>query len=105
MRDPLQRFISAFVSKLVSRADENYHQFRDLVTSLHGVDLSPDANLAHSCLVFARLIGAQRDVKQIDRHFRPQYLNLGLDGPFRVYDPPPRGSRAGPELFFEMDGS
>jgi hypothetical protein len=84
VRDPLQRFLSAFISKLVFTGDENYHQFRDLVTSLHGVDLSADADLAQSCLAFARLIAAQQDVGQVDRHFRPQYVNLGLDGPFRI---------------------
>jgi len=84
VRDPLQRFLSGYISKVVTTYDEKYHQLRDLVTSLHGVDLSPEADLAKSCLAFARLIGGQKDTRQIDRHFRPQYLNLGFDGRFRV---------------------
>lgn len=84
VRDPLQRFISAFISKIFSHGDQNYRELRDLVTSVHGVDLSAQADPARSCLAFAKLIAAQTDVKQVDRHFRPQYLNLGYDGPFRV---------------------
>lgn len=84
VRDPLQRFVSAFISKIFSQGDQNYRELRDLVTSVHGVDLSAQANPARSCLAFANLIAAQEDVKQIDRHFRPQYLNLGCDGLFRV---------------------
>lgn len=84
VRHPLQRFVSAFISKMVSQDDQNYRELRDLVTSVHGVDLSARANPAKSCLAFAKLIAAQADVKQVDRHFRPQYLNLGYDGRFRV---------------------
>jgi hypothetical protein len=84
VRDPLQRFVSAFISKIFSQGDQNYREMRDLVTSVHGIDLSAQANPARSCLAFAKLIAAQADVKQIDRHFRPQFLNLGCDGRFRV---------------------
>lgn len=84
VREPLQRFISGFISKVVSKDDPQYRDFRDLVTSVHGVDLSADADPAQSCLAFAKLIDAQKDTKQIDRHFRPQYLNLGIDGRFRA---------------------
>jgi hypothetical protein len=84
VRDPLQRFLSGFISKVFSKDDPKYIELRDLVTSVHGVDLSPDADPAVSCLAFAKLIGAQTDTKTIDRHFRPQYLNLGCNGRFRV---------------------
>jgi len=84
VRDPLQRFVSAFISKMFSQDDQNYRELRDLVTSVHGVDLSAQANRGRSCLAFAKLIAAQADVKQVDRHFRPQYLNLGYDGRFQV---------------------
>lgn len=84
VRDPLQRFISAFISKIFSKDDANYIEFRDLVTSVHGVDLSADADPARSCLTFAKLFDGQKDPKQIDRHFRPQYLNLAADGRFRA---------------------
>jgi len=83
VREPLQRFISGFITKIVSHEDANYSDLRDLVTSIHDVDLSADADPAQTCLAFARLIDSQHDRKQIDRHFRPQYLNLGLDGTFR----------------------
>jgi len=84
VRDPLDRFVSGFISKIFSRDDAQYIELRDLLTSVHGVDLSADADPARSCLAFATVIAAQRDAKAIDRHFRPQYLNLGLDGGFRV---------------------
>ncbi len=84
MRDPLQRFLSGFVSKIFSRYDANYAELRDLLTSVHGVDPSPDADQAKSCLAFARVLGAQIDVNAIDRHFRPQHLNLASDGRFQV---------------------
>jgi hypothetical protein len=84
VREPLQRFISGFISKIFSKHDPNYHELRDLITSVHGIDLSAEADPALSCLAFAKLIDAQKEVKQIDRHFRPQYLNLGIDGRFRV---------------------
>lgn len=83
VRDPLQRFISGFISKIISHEDANYNDLRDLITSLHGIDLSADADPAQTCLAFARMIDSQRDRKLIERHFRPQYLNLGLDGRFR----------------------
>ncbi|HVZ54432.1 MAG TPA: sulfotransferase family 2 domain-containing protein [Pseudolabrys sp.] len=84
VRDPLQRLISAFISKILTRHDPNYRELRDRVTSLHGIDLSAQADPARSCLAFAKLVAVQEDPKQIDRHFRPQYLNLGFDGRFRV---------------------
>jgi len=84
VRDPLQRFLSGFVSKIFSKYDANYAELRDLLTSVHGIDLSPDANPAKSCLAFARVLGAQIDVNAIDRHFRPQHLNLASDGRFQV---------------------
>ena len=84
VREPLQRFISGFISKIFSEHDHKYLELRDLVTSVHGIDLSAEADPALSCLAFAKLIDAQQDTKQIDRHFRPQYLNLGIDGSFRV---------------------
>jgi Sulfotransferase family len=84
VRDPLQRFISGFISKIFSNYDSNYFDLRDLVTSAHGVDLSAEADPAQSCLAFAKLIDAQKNRKQIERHFRPQYLNLGMDGRFQI---------------------
>ncbi|HZQ13464.1 MAG TPA: sulfotransferase family 2 domain-containing protein [Pseudolabrys sp.] len=84
VRDPLHRFISGFVSKIFTRHDANYRELRDLVTSVHGIDLSAEADPAQACLAFAKLIDAQKDQKQIERHFRPQALNLADGGRFRV---------------------
>jgi len=84
VRDPLQRFLSGFISKIFSQHDPKYIELRDLLTSVHGVDLSADADPALSCLAFAKVVEAQKDTKQIERHFRPQYLNLGFDGHFRA---------------------
>jgi Sulfotransferase family len=84
VREPLQRFISGFVSKIFSKHDPNYCEMRDLVTSVYGVDLSANADPARSCLAFAKLIETQKDAMQLDRHFRPQYLNLLTEGRFRV---------------------
>ena len=83
VRDPLRRFVSAFMSKIYSGEDPNYFSLRDQLTSQHGIDLSPEANIANSCLRFARWIAAQNR-KTMDTHFRPQYLNLGADSRFAV---------------------
>jgi Sulfotransferase family len=84
VRDPLQRFVSAFISKVFTQHDANYADFRDLLTSIHGVDLSADADPAKSCLAFAKLVAAEKDIKHLDRHFRPQHLNLARDGRFPI---------------------
>jgi Sulfotransferase family len=82
VRDPVRRFISGFLSKIFSD-DPEYLSSRDALTSLYGIDLSPEANPAQSCLTFAKWIAAQ-DQKQLDPHFRPQYLNLMVGGRFSV---------------------
>jgi hypothetical protein len=83
VREPLRRFVSAFVSKLFTRDDPNYSELRDQLTSLYGLDLSAGANPAKSCLAFARIVEAQQAPEQIERHFRQQYFNLGLQKGFR----------------------
>jgi Sulfotransferase family len=84
VRDPLKRFVSAFLSKVFTRADPVYHKFRDRLTSLHGIDLSPEADPKQSCLALAQWLDEQEDPRQIDAHFRPQYLNLAVGGRFTV---------------------
>src|SRR6185312_4851783 len=76
VRDPLRRFVSAFMSKIYSGEDPDYFSLRDQLTSQHGIDLSAEADLARSCFGFARWMTAQNQ-KTMDTHFRPQYLNLG----------------------------
>ncbi|HVV62000.1 MAG TPA: sulfotransferase family 2 domain-containing protein [Pseudolabrys sp.] len=83
VRDPLRRFVSAFMSKIYSGEDPNYFSLRDQLTGEHGIDLSPEADLARSCLAFTKWIIAQPQ-KTMDTHFRPQYLNLGSDSRFAV---------------------
>ena len=84
VRDPLRRFVSGFVSKVFSAEDPYYMSYRDLLTSVCGIDLSPEANAAQTCLTFARWIASQPDQNQIDAHFRPQYLNLMTEGGFAI---------------------
>ncbi len=84
VRDPLQRFVSGFLSKLLSDDDPVYRPYRDAVTSLHGIDLSPEADPARSGLAFAKWLAAQPDQKRIDPHFRPQHLNLLIGGRFAI---------------------
>jgi hypothetical protein len=84
VRDPLDRFVSGFLSKIFSEVDPVYRPYRDIVTSLHGIDLSPEADPKRSCLAFARWLAGQSDPKAIDPHFRPQWLNLGMDGPYKL---------------------
>jgi hypothetical protein len=84
VRDPLRRFISAFLSKVFTAEDSTYLPFRDELTSLHGIDLSPEADPAQSCLAFAKWVAAQEKLIDVDPHFRPQYLNLGTDTRFSV---------------------
>lgn len=84
VRDPLRRFISAFISKVFTKADPVYHRFCDLLTSLHGIDLSPEADPKQSCLAFAEWIAAQPNQRQVDRHFRPQHFNLAIGSRFTI---------------------
>jgi hypothetical protein len=84
VRDPYRRFISAFLSKVFTDEDPAYLSFRDQLTSLQGIDLSPEADPAQSCLAFAKWLARQEMLHDIDSHFRPQYLNLGSDTRFSV---------------------
>ena len=84
VRDPLKRFVSAFLSKVFPPADPVYHEFRDKLTSLHGIDLSPEADPAQACLAFAKWIDAQENPQDLDPHFRQQHFNLAIDSRFTV---------------------
>ena len=84
VRDPLRRFISAFQSKVFSDDDPLYYPFRDALTSLDGIDLSPEVDPAQSCLAFARWVAGQKSLQDIDAHFRPQHMNLTIDGRFTI---------------------
>jgi hypothetical protein len=84
VRDPLRRFVSAFFQKVFTGDDPEYVAFRDRLTSLHGIDLSPEANPAQSCVSFAKWVAAQDHQKTLDPHFRPQHFNLAIGGRFKV---------------------
>jgi hypothetical protein len=84
VRDPLRRLISGFLSKLFSEDDVGMEPIRDLLTSLHGIDLSPEADPAKSCLAFAEWIAAQENPQKLDSHFRPQHFNLAIGSRFTV---------------------
>jgi len=83
VRDPLRRFVSGFLNKIFTDAAPRYLHYRDKLTCLHGIDLSPQADPRQSCLAFARWIRSQ-DEKSIDPHFRPQHLNLAIDSRFSI---------------------
>ena len=84
VRDPLRRFVSGFSEKVLVGGDPNYVGFRDMLTSVHGIDLSPEANPAQSCLAFAKWIASHENQSLIERHFRPQHLNLAAGSRFTV---------------------
>jgi hypothetical protein len=84
VRDPLQRFVSGFLSKVMSNDDELFLEYRDKLTSLHGIDLSPEADPARTALGFAIWLASHSDPNRIDPHFRPQYLNLRIGGSFTI---------------------
>ena len=84
VRDPLRRFASAFLSKVFSDDDAGYEGFRDFLTSLHGIDLSPEADPKQACLAFAKWVAAQENPIELDPHFRPQHLNLAVGGRFTI---------------------
>ena len=84
VRDPLRRFVSAFLSKVFTTEDPAYHAFRDGLTSLCGVDLSPEADPARSCLAFAEWVAAQEMPQNLDAHFRPQHFNLAVGSRFSL---------------------
>jgi hypothetical protein len=77
VRDPVERLISAFTSKVWLPVDPYYAMIRDELTSLYDIDLSASADPKRSCLLFAKWIEQQcGDWTNADYHFRPQYLNL-----------------------------
>jgi len=84
VRDPLRRFVSGFHEKILVGGDPGYLQFRDELTSLYGVDLSPEANPAQSCLAFAKWLASNVDLKRFDPHFRPQHVNLMVGSRFTI---------------------
>jgi hypothetical protein len=84
VRNPLRRFVSAFVQKVLTDGDPGYVSFRDLLTSRHGIDLSPEADPARTCLAFAKWIASHDEPKSVDPHFRPQHVNLAMGGRFNV---------------------
>jgi hypothetical protein len=84
VRDPLRRFISAFLSKVFSADDPSYYEFREALTSLCGLDLSPEADPAKSCLAFAKWVDAHENVPELDAHFRPQHFNLAVGSRFKI---------------------
>ena len=84
VRDPLSRFISAFLSKVFSIEDPSYHALRDGLTSLCEIDLSPEADPAQSCLAFARWVATQENPQDLDAHFRPQHFNLAIGSRFSL---------------------
>jgi hypothetical protein len=102
VRDPLQRFVSGFLSKVFSDDDLVYRPYRDTLTSLHGIDLSPEADPARSCLAFARWLAGQADSSKIDVHFRPQVLNLQLGHRFTIDTILRLEDRAGLVAFFSQ---
>lgn len=84
VRDPLQRFVSGFLSKVMSNDDQLFLQYRDTLTCTHGIDLSPEADAAVSAVTFANWLAGQPDPNRIDPHFRPQYLNLRIGSRFTI---------------------
>ena len=84
VRDPVKRLVSGFLSKVFSDDDPHMRGMRDFLTSECGIDLSPEADPAKSCVAFANWIAMQPDLRQIDRHFRPQWLNLRSDSRYTV---------------------
>lgn len=84
VRDPLRRFVSGFHEKLILGGDPELLQYRDMLTSQHGIDLSPEANLAKSCLAFAKVVATIEDQRLLDQHFRPQFLNLAVGYGFQI---------------------
>lgn len=84
VRDPLRRFISAFLSKVFTTDDPGYYAFREALTSLCDLDLSPEADPARSCLAFAQWISVQERPQDLDPHFRPQHFNLAIGSRFKV---------------------
>jgi hypothetical protein len=84
VRDPLRRFISAFLSKVFTPDDPSYHAFREALTSLCDLDLSPEADPARSCLAFAKWVAAHENIGDLDAHFRPQHFNLAVGSRFKL---------------------
>ncbi len=84
VRDPLRRFVSSFLSKVFTDDDPKYLQLRDVLTSVYGIDLSPEADPAQSCLAFAKLVAAHPGDLLAEPHFKPQHLNLMTGGGYTI---------------------
>jgi hypothetical protein len=84
VRNPLRRFISGFLSKAFTAGDTKFYSFREMLTTAHGIDLSPEADPRQSCLAFAKWIASRKNLKRIDQHFRPQHLNLTVGSRFKI---------------------
>jgi hypothetical protein len=83
IREPLERLVSGFLSKVFSDQDPLYLQYRDDLTSSYGIDLSPEADVARSCVDFTKWLLTQR-VSEVDPHFAPQSFNLRMGGKFEI---------------------
>ncbi|HVO95512.1 MAG TPA: sulfotransferase family 2 domain-containing protein, partial [Terriglobales bacterium] len=87
---PLRRFVSGFLDKVFTEVDSRYVHvdsrylhYRDMLTCLHGIDISPEADPQQSCLAFAKWI-ANQNPKSVDPHFRLQHLNLAIGTRFTI---------------------
>jgi hypothetical protein len=82
VRNPFDRFVSAFFSKIWRRTDKAYDELRDDLMCRANVDLSSTADPKVSILRFAEWVAAcSHEPWRLDPHFRPQVLNLFLPGP------------------------
>lgn len=84
VRDPLRRFVSGFQDKILLGSDPDYLEIREILTSHHDVDLSPEAIPAKSCLAFARWMALDNTLLLNDPHFRPQSHNLKAGSRFAL---------------------
>jgi hypothetical protein len=84
VRDPLRRFVSGFNDKILVGHDHEYLEIRDVLTSLHNIDLSPEANPAKSCLAFAQWMASDNRLLLNDPHFRTQCHNIKADSRFFI---------------------
>ncbi len=83
IRNPLHRFISGFLSKIYENTAPDHAGLRDRLTCFHGVDLSRNKQPKVTILQFLSWLET-RNMETFDRHFRPQFFNLGLHAGNRV---------------------
>lgn len=83
VRNPVDRLISGFVDKILVKRD-GFQHIHDHLSKNLGLDIDNPEHLPQAAIGFTKLLEA-RGFDIIDRHFRPQTMNLGRDIGLKIH--------------------